>query len=269
MFIYDKNSNAKKKYILEAIKNKTPAIISNTYFNFLDIPQFIVEDIKKETELLLENIYKQLPYKSIAVTGTNGKTSVVWYISKILHTLNYNYTSVGTLGHFKKSKKINDTNLTTPAYEELYKYGSSKKKKHIYIFELSSHALDQNRIRNYPIHIAAITNISSDHLDYHKTISKYKKAKLKLFTKYLNKDGIAIINSRIKNISNLKNKLVEQGNKVIFYGKKFIFFKKYKNNIQLNISNNKYIIKKLKLEMILEFENLECAISCCLAFGYR
>lgn len=265
LFIYDKNSNAKKKYILEAIKNKTPAIISNTYFNFLDIPQFIVEDIKKETELLLENIYKQLPYKSIAVTGTNGKTSVVWYISKILHTLNYNYTSVGTLGHFKKSKKINDTNLTTPAYEELYKYGSSKKKKHIYIFELSSHALDQNRIRNYPIHIAAITNISSDHLDYHKTISKYKKAKLKLFTKYLNKDGIAIINSRIKNISNLKNKLVEQGNKVIFYGKKFIFFKKYKNNIQLNISNNKYIIKKLKIRNDIEFENLECAISCCLA----
>ena len=66
---------------------------------------------------------------------------------------------------FRNGKKINDTNLTTPAYEELYKYGYyPKERKHIYIFELSSHALDQNRIGNYPIDIAAITNISHDHL---------------------------------------------------------------------------------------------------------
>ena len=97
--------------------------------------------------------------------------------SKILNSLKYNNTTVGTLGHFKNGKKINDINLTTPAYEELFKYGSSnKRKKNIYIFEASSHALEQNRLRNYPINIAAITNISKDHLDYHKTFSNYKKS---------------------------------------------------------------------------------------------
>ena len=82
------------------------------------------------------------------------KTSVVWYISQILNLLNYNNITVGTLGHFVNGKKLAEINLTTPAYEELYKYGNSSRKNNIYIFEASSHALDQNRIRNYPIDIA-------------------------------------------------------------------------------------------------------------------
>ena len=128
-----------------------------------------------------KKIYTISPYKTVAITGTNGKTSVVWYISKILTLLKYSNTSVGTLGHFINGKKMSDINLTTPAYEELYKYGSiSERKKYIYIFEASSHALQQNRLRNYPINIAAITNISRDHLDFHKTFSNYKKTKMKL-----------------------------------------------------------------------------------------
>ena len=80
--------------------------------------------------------------------------------------------------------------------------------------------MDQNRIKKYPINIAAITNISLDHLDYHKNISEYKKAKIKLFTKHLDKNGYAIINSRIKNISGLSKNLIKRGIKVIYFGKK-------------------------------------------------
>ena len=193
IFIYDCNSKIKKKYIEEAIKNKVPAIISNKYLKSVSIPQFIVSNIKTEIDLLLKKLYIKLPNKTVAITGTNGKTSVVWYISKILTLLNINNSTVGTLGHFINSKKKNNVNLTTPAYEELYKYGClNKKNNYFYIFEASSHALDQNRLRNYPIDIAAITNVSNDHLDYHKTFSNYKNSKLKLFTKYLDKRGFAI-----------------------------------------------------------------------------
>ena len=140
ILIYDKNTKIKKKYVEEALRNKIPAIISNTYLNFLSIPQFIVSNINNETQLLLKSIYKKNPYKSIAVTGTNGKTSVVWYISKILSLLNYDNTTVGTLGYFINGKKISEVHLTTPAYEEIYKYGSLKKKSdYIFIFEASSH----------------------------------------------------------------------------------------------------------------------------------
>ena len=160
MFVYDKNTKVKKIYLDEVLKNKTPAIISNKYIKNLKIPQFVVSNINFEIHYLLTKLHSNLPFKTLAVTGTNGKTSVVWYISKILNSLKYNNTMVGTLGHFVNGKKINDINLTTPAYEELFRYGSSnKKEKNIFIFEASSHALEQNRLRNYPINIAAITNI--------------------------------------------------------------------------------------------------------------
>ena len=268
ILIYDKNSKAKYKYIKDAVKNKTPAIITNKYFKFISIPQFIVSNINKETEILLKNLYKKTPYRTIAITGTNGKTSVVWYISKILNLLNINNTTVGTLGHIRNGKKKNEVNLTTPAYEELFKYGSSyKKNKYIYIFEASSHALDQNRIRNYPVNIAAITNISSDHLDYHKKISEYKKAKMKLFTKHLDNNSFAVINSRIKNTLNIKKKLTKKRIKVIYFGKNNVFFEKKNDSISLKINKKKYIVNKLRLNTDIELENLECAISCCLALN--
>ncbi|OUW95090.1 MAG: hypothetical protein CBD97_03670 [Pelagibacteraceae bacterium TMED237] len=270
IFFYDNNSNAKQKYIKEAVENKIPAIISNKYHKFLSIPQFVVSDINLEKEKLLKKIYKKLPYKSIAITGTNGKTSVVWYISKILTLLNYKNVTVGTLGYFKNGKKINEIGLTTPAYEELYKYGHlNTKGKSIYIFEASSHALDQNRIRNYPISIAAITNISNDHLDYHKTISQYKNTKIKLFTKYLSKNGTAVINSRIKNALKIGSNLKKRKIKVLYYGKNYTFIEKHKNFFKILINKKVSKIKNLKLSTSIEFENLECAITSCLALNIK
>ena len=265
LFVYDKNTKVKKIYLDEVLKNKTPAIISNKYIKNLKIPQFVVSNINFEIYYLLTKLHSNLPFKTLAVTGTNGKTSVVWYISKILNSLKYNNTTVGTLGHFKNGKKINDINLTTPAYEELFKYGSSnKREKNIYIFEASSHALEQNRIRNYPINIAAITNISKDHMDYHENMLQYKKSKLKLFNKYLLDNNYAVINSRINNLSNLIKKLELKNQNIILFGKK-VYFEKKENNIFLNINKKKYNIKNLKLNSEIELENLECAISCCLA----
>ena len=268
LFIYDKNTKVKRIYLDEALKNKTPAIISNKYINNLKIPQFIVSNINYETYSLLNKLHNNLPFKTLAVTGTNGKTSVVWYISKILNSLKYNNTTVGTLGHFINGKKINDINLTTPAYEELFKYGSSnKKEKNIYIFEASSHALEQNRLRNYPINIAAITNISKDHLDYHKTFSNYKKSKIKLFTNHLENKGFAIINSRLKNSSELKKKLIKKNVQLKYFGNKSLKLLKIKDVVYLNINNKKYKLENLKVKTNIEFENLECAITCCLALN--
>ena len=253
LFVYDKNKSVKKIYLDEALKNKTPAIISNKYINNLKITQFVVSNINFETYSLLNKLHNNPPFKTLAVTGTNGKTSVVWYISKILNSLKYNNTTVGTLGHFKNGKKINDINLTTPAYEELFKYGSSnKREKNIYIFEASSHALEQNRLRNYPINIAAITNISKDHLDYHKTFSNYKKSKIKLFANHLENKGFAIINSRLKNLSELKKKLIKKNVQLKYFGNKSLKLLKIENVVYLNINNKKY-----KLGYFLSEEEIE------------
>ncbi len=270
IFIYDTNTNVKINYIREAIKNKVPAIISNKFITNIKIPQFVVSNINLESEKLLKKIHKKLPSKIIAVTGTNGKTSVVWYISQILTLLNYNNLSVGTLGHFKNCVKKHEVNLTTPAYEELYRYGSSNNKEdNIYIFEASSHALDQDRLRKYPIDVAAITNISKDHLDYHKNFQNYKKSKFKLFTKYLKKNGSAVINSRIKNTLGLRNKLSKRKISIRLFGSKFIYFKKDYDSILLNLYKKKYVVKKINLNTDIELENLECALACLLELDIK
>ena len=268
LFIYDKNTKVKKIYLDEAIRNKIPAIISNKYFNHIKIPQFIVSEIDLSTYSLLKNLYTNFPFKTVAITGTNGKTSVVWYISKILNSLKYNNTTVGTLGHFINGKKINSINLTTPSFEEIFKYGSSnKRKKNIYIFEASSHALEQNRLRNYPINIAAITNISNDHLDYHKTFLNYKKSKMKLFINHLENRGFAIINSRLKNLSQFKKKFIQKDIQLKYFGNKYLELKRIKDTVYLTINRKSYLLKNLILNNDIELENLECAITCCLALN--
>ena len=268
LLIYNKNKKIKRIYLEEAIRNNIPAIVTNKYINNLKIPQFVVSNINLATNSLLKNIYTNGPYKTIAVTGTNGKTSVVWYISKILTLLNYNNTTVGTLGHFINGKKINEVSLTTPAYEELYKFGSlSKKRKYIYIFEASSHALEQNRLRDYTINVAAITNISNDHLDYHKTFSRYKRSKMKLFNNHLENQGFAIINSKLKKLSKLKINLIKKDVKLKYFGNKYFNLRKTKESVYLTINTNKYKLNNLKLNTNIELENLECAIACCLVLN--
>ena len=268
LLIYDKNKKIKRIYVDEAIRNNTPAIVTNKYINNLKIPQFVVSNINLAINSLLKKIYTKNPYKTIAVTGTNGKTSVVWYISKILTLLNYNNTTVGTLGHFINGKKINEVSLTTPAYEELYKFGSlSKKGKYIYIFEASSHALEQNRLRDYTINVAAITNMSNDHLDYHKTFSRYKRSKMKLFNNHLENQGFAIVNSKIKNLSKLKINLIKKDVKLKYFGNKYFNLRKTKESVYLIINKNKYKLNNLKLNTNIELENLECAIACCLVLN--
>ena len=270
ILIIDKNTNFKEEYLKTAINNKISAILTNKELKLKKIPQFIVDDLSSAKEYLLKQIYKNLPYKTIAITGTNGKTSVAWYISTIFNQIGINNNYVGTLGYYKNGRKIKDLNLTTPAYEELYKYGSStKKSKYFYVFEASSHALDQNRINNFPINIAALTNISNDHLDYHKTLSKYKKAKMNLFSNHLSEDGVAIINSRIKNISTIKKNLKNKKIKTILFGNSDIYFKKKSKYYELKILKKNYKINQLKLTTPIELENLECAISCCLSAGIK
>ena len=110
-----------------------------------------------------------------------------------------NVKSYGTLGFYSNQKKIENSILTTPEYEILYQKAFTHTKKNIgeFVFEVSSHSISKKRINHFPINIAAITNISKDHLDFHKTISNYRKTKFKLFTKYLIYKGTAILNDNI------------------------------------------------------------------------
>jgi len=269
IFVIDAKKKFKQEYVKESITRGAVALITNKYVKNFFIPQYIVKDINKTKKILLRKLFPNPPLHSVAVTGTNGKTSVVWFISQICERNKKLIKTYGTLGYYKNGKKINNSNLTTPELEILYQSAFLKKKKNLYnfVFEVSSHSLAQNRIKNFPINIAAITNISHDHLDYHKTFENYKRSKLRLFTYTLNQNGLAIINDNIKGAQTLKNKLIKK-NKVISYGKENsdVNIISIKNKIEIKIFSKKYQVSLLNYSPI-ELENIACAICCCLGLG--
>ena len=152
------------------------------------------------------------PANIIAVTGTNGKTSVADIFYQILKINKIPSATIGTLG-IKYKGKIIKTNLTSPDTIKLHKYLFFLKKKKInnVIIETSSHGLDQKRLHHVNFKGAIFTNFSQDHLDYHKNMKSYLNAKLILFKEILKKGSTIISDKKIKQFSILK-KISERKN---------------------------------------------------------
>lgn len=125
------------------------------------------------------------PLKIIGITGTNGKTSISHFIAQTLKLAGLNTGIIGTLGN-GLTDHLEPSKLTTPGpkeYQELLAYFNSQKTD-VITLEASSHGLVQNRLKGTNFYIAIFTNLTRDHLDYHKTLENYEAAKLKLFTDY-------------------------------------------------------------------------------------
>ena len=143
--------------------------------------------------------YKLKPKNIIAVTGTNGKTSVADLFYQILRINNIPAATIGTFG-IKYNGRTIKTNLTSPDTVTLHKnlYFLKKKKINNVIIESSSHGLDQKRLHHINFKGAIFTNFSQDHLDYHKTMKSYLNAKLILFREILDKKSTIISDKAIK-----------------------------------------------------------------------
>ncbi|MGL9726541.1 MAG: Mur ligase family protein, partial [Wolbachia sp.] len=163
--------------------------------------------------------FKQPKYIA-AVTGTNGKTSVVEFCRQIWQNVGYSAASIGTLGTFiNNERKDNNNSLTTPDADDLYSTLHDINNIECLALEASSHGIDQYRIHGLRLTAAAFTNFSQDHLDYHKNIYEYFEAKKKLFYEVLPKEKTAILNADISEYRELFNIAEKCGNKVITYGK--------------------------------------------------
>lgn len=133
----------------------------------------------KQEELLAK--YYPIDFEKkdlVGVTGTNGKTSVVNFISQVCEQKERSSLTIGTLGIYYNGKKQNDFALTTPSYIDIWKTIYSYPSASVVAMELSSHALIQNRIGNLSFKRIGFTSFSQDHLDYHKTMDEYLDAKL-------------------------------------------------------------------------------------------
>ncbi len=149
---------------------------------------------------------KKKPRKIIAVTGTNGKSSIADFYFQILNLNKKKVASIGTIGVQYKGKKkfLNNTTLDPIQLTSILKNLEKEKIEYV-IMEASSHGLKQNRLDGILFDIGLFTNLSHDHLDYHKNMKNYLKSKLYLFEHLIKKNGDIITDSNIPQIKNIKN----------------------------------------------------------------
>lgn len=143
--------------------------------------------------------YINIDTNIIAITGTNGKTTTSSCIYHMLLSLGFRCALLGTRGFFINGEKITDKGLTTPTLLEIYKnlniaaINSCK----YFIMEVSSHAITQDRISGLDFKLKILTNIESDHLDFHKTIEEYIDTKNSFFQD----ESLKLINKDCKNLA--------------------------------------------------------------------
>ncbi len=146
-----------------------------------------IKNVYHFKKAVLANLFFAFPSRKlivIGVTGTNGKTTTVQMIAKVLEATRKKVAVYSTI-NFKIGEKeeVNKTKFTTQSAWELQKFikKAVQEKCDYLVLETSSHALDQNRVWGVDYNMAVITNITREHLDYHFTMEDYRKTKLKLF----------------------------------------------------------------------------------------
>lgn len=183
--------------------NSQKANINNTFVLSKHNEQYLeqvkangCEDIIDSSTL--KSYFDFASIKIIGITGTNGKTTTAAAIYSILLDLGYKVALQGTRGFFINDKRVEEYSLTTPI--QLGNFGHVQKAVEndceFFVMEVSSHAIDQNRIEGLDFALKIHTNITQDHLDYHKTIQEYIDVKNSFFQC----DGMKLINKDDKYI---------------------------------------------------------------------
>ena len=194
-------------FIPKAIKKGSKIIISEKKIKeFKNGILFIhTKNIRKLLAEVSYKIYKNKPKNLIAVTGTNGKSSIANFYYQILKLNKKKVASIGTLGVKSNIFNLNLSNTTIDPIQ-LGQILTKLKNQRIndVIMEASSHGLKQNRLDGLKFNTGIFTNLSQDHLDYHKNLKNYLKAKLHLFENLIKKNGNVITDDKIPQFKKIK-----------------------------------------------------------------
>lgn len=194
-------------FIEQALNNGASHIICEKEID-CDVPYTIVSDSSLYlTEKLVEEYSECLSSLDIiGVTGTNGKTTTCYLTYQLLKALGVKVAYMGTIGFYYEDEKMELLN-TTPDVLTIYKLFLSVLEKGCttIVMEVSSHAIALERIAGLHFKIGAFTNLTEDHLDYHKTMENYLNTKLQILD-YMKSDGVFIVNKDDEASSKFINK---------------------------------------------------------------
>ena len=244
------SNNNGENFIKEAVKRGACAIVSSKEIRG-NRKVVKVKNVREILGKICSKFYFNKPKNIIAVTGTNGKSSVADFFHQIFTLNNLPVASIGTLGI--KSKTVKRIKLTTLDVISLHKELKNIKKKKIenVILEASSHGLTQGRLNGLNIKAGIFTNFSQDHIDYHKSMKKYFEAKMILFEKILKKNSYIITDKNIPEFKILKSIAQDRKFKKIF----------------INNWEKEYNFNSFKLIGNFQKKNLIMAIKACEILG--
>lgn len=196
-------------FIVDAIKRGAVAVVTQKKMA-IEIPQIVVRNTRITMAKLAKRFYGSFDdIHMIGITGTNGKTTTSFLIHSILETAGMHPGLIGTIyyiGETKvKAERTTPESLALFGLLDQFKRGGAK----AVVMEVSSHALSLERVNEMQFQTVVFTNLSQDHLDFHKTMDDYKAAKMRIFS-LLDEDGFAVFNiddaiSRSIQDLNLKN----------------------------------------------------------------
>ncbi len=181
-------------YIAAAIAAGAVAVVARSGASVIGVPHLSADEPRRRFAHLAAKFFGPFPATTVAVTGTNGKTSTVELTRQLWRLAGHRAASIGTLGVTTADDAVS-TGLTTPdVVTFLGNMGGLAREGLSHVaFEASSHGLAQYRTEGLPVRAAAFTNLSRDHLDYHGTMADYFAAKLRLFTDVVDGDGTAVV----------------------------------------------------------------------------
>lgn len=185
------------KFANEAIDRGAIAVVVQKDVVLSDgFPKIYVKDSRVALAKIANEFYGRPSekIKCIGITGTNGKTTISYLMDSILTTAGHRVGIVGTI-NYRVGKRIIPATNTTPGPIELHNFMNEMVRNSIdfVVMEVSSHSLDQRRVEGIKYAVGIFTNLTGDHLDYHRTFDEYFDAKAKLF-EGLDDGSYAVIN---------------------------------------------------------------------------
>ena len=247
-----------------------------------DIPLISVTSARRALSQAAAMAYPRQPAYNVAVTGTNGKSSVVHFTRQIWQHLGHAAASIGTLGveltpNARPENKVAFSELTTPDAFTFHQILDTLAASHINhcAFEASSHGLDQYRCHEVRLAAAGFTNLTQDHLDYHGTMDAYFDAKARLFWEVLPAGKAAVLNAGSSYFNALQAICAGRGQQIISYG---VEVEAGLQALNLRLSSGQVLFDlKMGAEMwkdipvhlvgTFQVENVLCAIGLALACG--
>jgi UDP-N-acetylmuramoyl-L-alanyl-D-glutamate--2,6-diaminopimelate ligase len=184
-------------FAASAVEQGAAAVLAAAPIEGLNAPVIVAGDVRRAYALAAKAFHGVQPETCLAVTGTNGKTSVAVFCRQIFQTLGKTSASLGTLGLTAGDEALTGPGLTTPDAGELARMLAELVQRGVthLALEASSHGIEQRRLDGVTLKAAGFTNLTQDHLDYHHTMEAYGAAKLRLFTDLLPHGGAAVLNA--------------------------------------------------------------------------